>query len=43
MGDVLFSLICLANHYKVDLEDKFKKVMDKYSSRDANRWTRKTT
>ncbi|MHA1834400.1 MAG: nucleotide pyrophosphohydrolase [Candidatus Baldrarchaeia archaeon] len=43
MGDVLFSLICLANHYKVDLEDKFKKVMDKYSSRDANRCTRKTT
>jgi NTP pyrophosphatase (non-canonical NTP hydrolase) len=40
-ADVLFSLICLANHYEVDLEDKFKEIMEKYSSRDMNRWTRK--
>jgi NTP pyrophosphatase (non-canonical NTP hydrolase) len=41
MADILFSLICLANHYNIDLESKFKEVMKKYSSRDANRWTRK--
>ena len=41
LADVLFSLICLANHYEVDLEDKFKEVMEKYSSRDTNRWTKK--
>jgi NTP pyrophosphatase (non-canonical NTP hydrolase) len=41
MADILFSLICLANRYGVDLEGKFKEVIEKYSSRDANRWTRK--
>lgn len=41
LADVLFSLICLANHYEVDLENKFREVMQKYSSRDVNRWTRK--
>jgi len=41
LADVLFSLICLANHYGVDLEEKFKEVMEKYSSRDANRWTKR--
>ena len=41
LADILFSLICLANHYKVDLERKFKEVMKKYSSRDTSRWTRK--
>ena len=41
LADVLFSLICLANHYDVDLESKFREAMEKYSSRDINRWTRK--
>ena len=41
LADVLFSLICLANHYRINLEDKFNEVMEKYSSRDENRWTRK--
>ena len=41
LADILFSLICLANHYGVDLESKLREVMEKYSSRDMNRWTRK--
>ena len=41
LADVLFSLICLANQYGVDLERKFREVMEKYSSRDMNRWTRR--
>jgi NTP pyrophosphatase (non-canonical NTP hydrolase) len=41
MADILFSLICLANYYGVDLESKFKEVMEKYSSRDIKRWTKK--
>jgi NTP pyrophosphatase (non-canonical NTP hydrolase) len=41
IADVLFSLICLANHYEIDLESKFKEVMEKYSNRDMNRWTKK--
>jgi len=43
MADILFSLICLANHYGIDLEEKFKKVIEKYSGRDTNRWTKKLT
>lgn len=41
LADILFSLICIANHYGVDLEDKFMKVMEKYSIRDEKRWTKK--
>jgi len=41
IADVLFSLICLANYYGVDLEDKFREVIKKYSIRDKYRWTRK--
>lgn len=41
LADVLFSSICLANQYGVDLESKFREVMEKYSSRDMNRWTTK--
>ena len=41
LADILFSLICIANHYGVDLEESFKKVMEKYSIRDKKRWTKK--
>ncbi|MEM2988507.1 MAG: nucleotide pyrophosphohydrolase [Candidatus Bathyarchaeia archaeon] len=41
MADILFSLICLANHYDVNLENKFKEVMEKYSERDMGRWTKR--
>ncbi|MEM1660765.1 MAG: nucleotide pyrophosphohydrolase [Candidatus Bathyarchaeia archaeon] len=41
IADILLSLICLANYYKIDLESKFKEAMEKYSSRDANRWKKK--
>ena len=41
MADILFSLICPANHYGVDLESKFKEIIEKYSSRDVIRWTKK--
>jgi len=41
LADILFSLICLANYYRIDLEVKLKDVINKYTSRDINRWTRK--
>jgi len=37
LADVFFSLICLANHYGIDLEDKFDEVMEKCSNRDEKR------
>ena len=41
IGDILFSLICLANYYSIDLEESFNEVMEKYSKRDMTRWTKK--
>ena len=42
IADAVFVLVCLANSQKIDLDDAFEKMMAKYRSRDANRWTRKT-
>ena len=33
VGDVLFSLICIANELNIDLTVAFDKVMEKYNSR----------
>lgn len=41
IGDILFSLICLANYYSIDLEKSFNGVMDKYLKRDMDRWIKK--
>ncbi|MEY2793645.1 MAG: hypothetical protein RJA76_1637 [Bacteroidota bacterium] len=37
MADVLFVLICLANQTGVDLEDSFRRNLEKKSIRDADR------
>jgi NTP pyrophosphatase (non-canonical NTP hydrolase) len=36
-ADVLFVLICLANQTGINLEDAFKKNMEKKTNRDADR------
>uniref|UniRef100_A0A7V4CLW6 NTP pyrophosphohydrolase MazG-like domain-containing protein n=1 Tax=Fervidobacterium pennivorans TaxID=93466 RepID=A0A7V4CLW6_FERPE len=41
IGDVLFSLICIANYFKIDMEDAFLKTLEKYTKRDSQRWTPK--
>ena len=38
LADLLFSVICLANCYKIDLNDKLKNVLSKYNKRDAFRF-----
>jgi NTP pyrophosphatase (non-canonical NTP hydrolase) len=40
LADILFVLIAIANEQEVDLEEAFRRVLDKYDVRDANRWTR---
>lgn len=42
LGDLLFVLICLANSLQIDLEEAHDLVMNKFRTRDKNRWTRKT-
>ena len=41
LADVLFVVICLANSQGIDLDDAFAQMMQKVTSRDADRWTRK--
>ncbi|MBE4910263.1 nucleotide pyrophosphohydrolase [Bacillus luteolus] len=43
MGDVLFVLICFANSLNIDLEEAHKIVMNKFKTRDKDRWTKKDT
>jgi NTP pyrophosphatase (non-canonical NTP hydrolase) len=40
MGDILFVLICFANSLQIDLEEAFSIVMNKFNTRDKDRWTR---
>ncbi|KMK76418.1 nucleotide pyrophosphohydrolase [Alkalihalobacillus pseudalcaliphilus] len=40
MGDLLFVLICLANSLHIDLDEAFDLVMNKFETRDKDRWTR---
>ncbi|WP_341202553.1 nucleotide pyrophosphohydrolase [Planomicrobium okeanokoites] len=41
MGDLLFVLITMANSLNVDLTDSLEQVLEKFNTRDKNRWTRK--
>jgi NTP pyrophosphatase (non-canonical NTP hydrolase) len=41
LADVLFVVICLANSQQIDLDRAFDEMMQKVTSRDASRWTRK--
>lgn len=43
LGDILFIAICFANSLGIDLTDAFNRVMDKFRTRDKNRWTPKGT
>lgn len=42
IADAMFVLICLANSLEIDLDEKFGAMMEKYRTRDGERWTRKT-
>ena len=38
LGDLVFSILCVANHYNIDMSEQFNKIMMKYSERDKNRF-----
>jgi len=38
LADIMFSVICLANYYKVDLTNMLINIIKKYSNRDTNRF-----
>ncbi|WP_409299213.1 nucleotide pyrophosphohydrolase [Peribacillus sp. SCS-26] len=39
-GDMLFVLICFANSLGISLEEAHDRVMEKFRTRDKDRWTR---
>jgi NTP pyrophosphatase (non-canonical NTP hydrolase) len=41
LGDMLFVMICFANSLNIDLEEAHNMVMEKFNTRDKDRWTRK--
>lgn len=40
LGDLLFVIICFANSLHIDLDEALRIVMDKFNTRDKDRWTR---
>lgn len=43
LGDILFITVCFANSLGIDLAEAHDKVMHKFNTRDAGRWTRRDT
>ncbi|WP_276351565.1 nucleotide pyrophosphohydrolase [Cohnella caldifontis] len=43
LGDVFFIVLCFANSLGIDLTEAHDRVMHKFNTRDAGRWTRKHT
>jgi NTP pyrophosphatase (non-canonical NTP hydrolase) len=41
LGDLMFIISCFANSLGIRLESAFEQVMEKYNTRDKDRWTRK--
>lgn len=40
LGDCLFSLICIANSYNIDLKTSLDQVLEKFATRDKTRFSR---
>ncbi|MCJ7839475.1 nucleotide pyrophosphohydrolase [Lederbergia sp. NSJ-179] len=40
LGDLLFVLICMANSLDIDLQTAHDRVLNKFNTRDKNRWTK---
>ncbi|MFD0711183.1 nucleotide pyrophosphohydrolase [Paenibacillus sp. GCM10027626] len=41
LGDILFLVCCFANSLNIDMTEVHNKVMHKFATRDASRWTPK--
>lgn len=42
LGDLLFTLVCMANSENIDLNIAYKRKMNKVLTRDNNRFSKKT-
>lgn len=43
LGDILFIVICFANSLGIDLEKAHDLVLEKFNTRDKDRWTKHDT
>lgn len=43
IADVIFVLVALANSLDIDLDEAFRRMMEKYRQRDGERWKRRET
>jgi len=41
IADIFFTLVCMANSLNIDLDEKWIKMMNKYTNRDKGRWEKK--
>lgn len=41
IGDIIFVLACFTNSLDLDLSKAFHKTMEKFNTRDKDRWTKK--
>jgi len=41
LGDVIYTVVCLANSLGLDLDRAMRKVMKKVNTRDKDRWEKK--
>ncbi len=41
VGDILFTLCCFANSHNINLDEAFRRTMNKYTTRDQNRFEKK--
>lgn len=41
ISDIIFVLLSLANSLQIDMDEAWARMMEKYRTRDADRWTRK--
>ena len=40
IADIFFTLICLANSQRIDLDEAWERMMEKYSNRDKDRFAK---
>jgi NTP pyrophosphatase (non-canonical NTP hydrolase) len=41
IADIMFVLLALANSLEVDMDDAWRRMLEKYRTRDGERWTPK--
>jgi NTP pyrophosphatase (non-canonical NTP hydrolase) len=41
IADIVFVLLSLANSLEIDMDEAWRRMMEKYRTRDGERWTRR--